>query len=344
MLITVIATIFVIGLLVFFHEFGHFATAKATGMGVHEFAIGFGPKLISKKYGDTVYSLRIIPLGGFNKIAGMDPDEEQDDKSFNSKPIWARMVVIFAGSFMNFVLPVLLILLVISISGIDTPSDQAVIGTAIAGQPAANSGLMSGDRILEVNGTKIQTWTEMVKTIRTNDDAPLVINYERGGQYGTATIVPEYNQNTNYRVIGVVPIINNYQPGPIEAIGLAIKQTYLWAAAILEGLRDMFIGRAPAEVAGPIGVAKIVGEVAQMGILPLLKIAAFLSINIGLLNLLPVPALDGGHIVTLAVEAVRRKPLSPEKLQFVQMIGLALLVMLFIFATFKDVTRIFMGK
>jgi len=344
LLLTIVATIFVIGLLVFFHEFGHFATAKATGMGVHEFAIGFGPKLISKKYGDTVYSLRIIPLGGFNKIAGMDPDEEQNEYSFNAKPIWARMLVIFAGSFMNFVLPVLLLYLVLLTSGMDIPSNQAVVGTVIAGQPAAKAGLSSGDRITAINGVKVETWTEMVNAIRQSGDQALEINYERDSKSGAATVVPEYNEGSNVKMIGVAPVVNHYQPNPWDAAGIAVKQTYLWAAAIIGGFHDMFIGKAPAEVAGPLGVAKIVGEVAQIGFIPLLKLAAFLSINIGMLNLLPVPALDGGHIVTLAVEAIRRKPLSPEKQQFVQMIGLALLVMLFVFATFKDVTRWFEGK
>ncbi|MBP2654915.1 MAG: metalloprotease RseP [Firmicutes bacterium] len=344
MLTTIIATIFVIGLLVFFHEFGHFVTAKFTGMRVDEFAIGFGPKLISKRQGETVYSLRIIPLGGFNKIAGMSTDEEQDERSFSSKPIWARMLVIFAGSFMNFVLPVLLIFLVISNSGIDIPSNQAVIGNVIANQPAARAGLINGDRILEINGVKVESWTQVVAAIRNISDAQMEITFMRGDSTSTVTVIPEYTEGVNYRVIGVAPVVNKYQPGLLEAAGLAVKQTFMWSVAILEGFRDMFTGRVPAEVAGPIGVAKIVGEVAQVGFIPLLRIAAFLSINIGMINLLPVPVLDGGHIVTLAVEGVRRKPISKEKLQFFQMIGLALLIMLFIFATFKDVMRIFQNQ
>jgi len=344
LLTTIIATIFVIGLLVFFHEFGHFVTAKFTGMRVDEFAIGFGPKLISKRQGETVYSLRIIPLGGFNKIAGMSTDEEQDERSFSSKPIWARMLVIFAGSFMNFVLPVLLIFLVISNSGIDIPSNQAVIGNVIANQPAARAGLINGDRILEINGVKVESWTQVVAAIRNISDAQMEITFMRGDSTSTVTVIPEYTEGVNYRVIGVAPVVNKYQPGLLEAAGLAVKQTFMWSVAILEGFRDMFTGRVPAEVAGPIGVAKIVGEVAQVGFIPLLRIAAFLSINIGMINLLPVPVLDGGHIVTLAVEGVRRKPISKEKLQFFQMIGLALLIMLFIFATFKDVMRIFQNQ
>lgn len=337
---TVIATIFVLGLLIFFHELGHFVTAKMTGMRVHEFAIGFGPKLISKSYGETVYSLRIVPLGGFNKIAGMDPDEEQDEGSFNSKPVWARMLVIFAGSFMNFVLPVLLFVIIFLSAGIDTPSEQAIIGSVFQDKPAATAGLAEGDRVTAVNGAKIDSWRQFVAVIQGNAGNQLNVTYERNGAAQTTKVTPEYEAKGNRGIIGVMPVIINYKPGFIEASGLAVKQVYTIAVAMLDGLKQMATGRAPADVAGPIGVAQMAGQVAQLGIIPLLQFAAFLSINLGLINLLPVPVLDGGHIVTLAVEAVRGKPLSPEKTQFIQMIGFTLLMMLLLLATFKDITRL----
>lgn len=337
---TVIATIFVIGLLVLFHELGHFVTAKLLGMRVHEFAIGFGPKLISRRSGETLYSLRIIPLGGFNKIAGMDPDEEQDEYSFNRKPIWARMLVIFAGSFMNFVLPVMLFIMVFLTAGIDKPSDQAVLGTILADKPAAQSGLAAGDRILSIDGATVNNWTEFVGTIRNSANKKLTITYERGGNVATTSVVPEFDAQANRGVIGVMPEVVNYRPGFGEAFALSVKQTYMIAATMLAGIIQMVTGQAPADVAGPIGVAQMAGQVAQLGFIPLLQFAAFLSINLGLLNLLPVPVLDGGHLVTLAVEAVRGKPLSRDKMQFIQMIGFALLLMLMVLATFKDITRL----
>jgi regulator of sigma E protease len=338
---TIVATVFVLGLLVLVHEIGHFVTARLTGMGVREFGIGFGPALASKKVGDTVYSLNLVPLGGFVKIAGMDPDEEQTAESYGSKPIWARMIVIAAGSIMNFLLPVLLFFIVLLGSGVDQVSEKPIIGGILPARPAARAGIAAGDRIVAVNGEKIESWMHFVQVIRVSADKQVTIAYERNGVPGTVAVVPEFDAKANRGVIGVTPVITNYRPGPGEAAFLAVKQTAAVTATIFTGLVQMIIGQAPADVAGPIGVAQMTGQVAQLGFLPLLQFAAFLSINLGLINLLPVPVLDGGHLVTLAVEAVRGKPLSRSKLQIIQTIGFALLMTLLLLATFKDITRIF---
>ena len=337
---TLIATIFVFGLLIFFHELGHFLTAKLVGMRVEEFAIGFGPKLLSRKYGETVYSLRIIPLGGFNKISGMDPDEEQDERSFNSKPIWARMLVIVAGSTMNFILPVILFFFVFIGAGIDTPSNSPIIGNVFPDKPAAEAGLQPGDRIISVNETDINSWRDFVNVVQTNAGNQLMIRYETNGTVKNISVTPEYDNKADRGIIGVMPKIENYQPGIIEGIGLALKQTYTVAGSMVTGIAQMITGKASAELAGPIGVAQMAGEVAQLGIVPLLQFAAFLSINLGLINLLPVPVLDGGHLVTLAIEGVRGKSLSRNKMQFIQMVGFALLMILLIITTFKDIARL----
>ncbi|MDT8901331.1 RIP metalloprotease RseP [Anaeroselena agilis] len=338
---TIIATVFVLGLLVLVHEIGHFVSARLTGMAVREFGIGFGPALVSKRFGETVYSLNLVPLGGFVKIAGMDPDEEQTEKSYGAKPIWARMLVIAAGPVMNFVLPALLFFIVLLGAGVDNASDKPIIGSIIADRPAARAGLAAGDRIMSVNGGKIDTWMDFVQVIRVNADKKVTIVYDRGGVTKEAAIVPEYDAKTNRGIIGVTPQVTNYRPGPGEAFVMAVKQTVVVTAAIFGGLVQMITGQAPADVAGPIGVAQMTGQVARMGFLPLLQFAAFLSINLGLINLLPVPVLDGGHLVTLAFEAVRGKPLSRSKLQIIQTIGFALLMTLMLLATFKDITRIF---
>lgn len=335
-----IATIFVFGLLILFHELGHFITAKLVGMRVDEFAIGFGPKLVSWKRGETLYSLRIIPLGGFNKIAGMDPEAEQDEQSFAAKPIWARMLVIVAGSTMNFVLPILLLAGVFFSAGIDTPSTEAVIGSILPDKPAARAGLVTGDRILAVNDSQIGEWRDFVEVVQGNAGNQLKISYERNGQISNISMVPEYDQKANRGIVGIMPQIHNYQPNLFESMGLAVKQTYLVAASMVVGIAQMITGQISADVAGPIGVVQMTGEVAQMGMIPLLQFAAFLSINLGLINLLPVPMLDGGHVVTLAIEGIRGKPLSSSKMQAIQMIGLVLLMMLMIMATFKDVARL----
>ncbi len=335
---TIIATIFVIGLLVVFHEFGHFITAKSVGMRVNEFAVGFGPQVVSHRHGETVYSLRAFPLGGFVKIAGMDPDEEQDEKSYQTKPIWARMLVIAAGSLMNFILPVLLFFFIILATGIDTPT--TTIANVLEDSPAAQAGLQPGDRITMVNGAPIGNWQQFVAAIQANGDGRMTIGLDRNGSPQQMIITPQPDPKTNRQIIGVASEVAHYQPGPGEAATLAVQQTYMIATTMLSGIGQMITGKAPADVAGPIGVAQMAGQVAQLGIVPLLKFAAFLSINLGLINLLPVPVLDGGHIVTLAVEGIRGKPLSRDKLQWIQLVGFTLLMLLFLLATYKDISRL----
>jgi len=335
---TLLATIFVIGLLVFFHELGHFITAKSVGMRVDEFAIGFGPKLLSKRYGETVYSLRAFPLGGFNKIAGMDSEEEQDEYSFNTKPIWARILVIISGPLMNFVLAVLLLGIVYVGYGIET--DVAIVGTIMPGKPAFHAGLAEGDQILSIDGIKVESWRQFVSMIQISADQPLAITYKRGEQTSTVTVKPEFDQQAKRALIGVTKKVTLQRQSLGEAIVLSVQQVYTLSGGMLSGIGQMIFGQAPADLVGPVGVAQMAGEVAQLGIFPLLHFAAILSINLGLLNLLPIPALDGGHVVTLTVEALRGKPLSPQKAQFIQLIGFSLLMIILLLTTFKDIARL----
>ena len=337
---TIIATILVFGLLVLVHELGHFITAKLTGMRVSEFAIGFGPKLLWKKSGETEYSVRAIPLGGFNKIDGMDPEEEQDERGFSRKPVWARAVVIAAGSLMNFVLPVLLFTIVFFANGIETVSDKPMIGALIPGKPAVQSGLSVGDKIVKVNGAPVGNWREVVETIRGAKDSLTLELVTVAGKPRTVTMIPEIDSKSGRALIGIVPVIDKQKLSLAESISRAVSQTFAIAGKMLTGLGQMFTGKAEADIAGPIGVMKLTGEMAQLGIVPLLQFAGFLSINLGLINLLPVPLLDGGHLITLLLEAIRRKPLSAKQIHYTQMVGIALLGTLMLFATFKDLIRL----
>jgi len=340
MIITILATIFVFGMLVLVHELGHFVTAKLTGMRVSEFAIGFGPKLFWKKHGETEYSIRMIPLGGFNKIDGMDPEEKLDERSFSNKPVWARTLVIAAGSLMNFVLPVLLFTIVFLWSGIESVSDKPVIGAVIPGKPAVQSGIAPGDTVLKVNGNPVGTWREVVETIRVSKDSLTLEMKTKEGKNRTVTMMPEMEPKSGRALIGIVPVIDRQIPGFFEAVSLSVQHTYTVAGKMLSSLGQMFTGRAEADIAGPIGVMRMTGEMAQLGFVPLLQFAAFLSINLGLINLLPVPLLDGGHIVTLLVEAIRRKPLNAAQVRYIQMVGMALLGLLMLYATLKDLIRL----
>lgn len=190
---TILAAIFVFGVLITVHEFGHFITAKMTGMRVDEFAIGFGPNIFQKKVGETLYSLRIIPLGGYNKIAGMDPEEPDSDDSFKSKSIPARMLVILAGSLMNFLLPIILFFSIFMINGIQKPVDQPILGTIMEDKAAAQAGLQVGDRILAISGEKIVTWNDLVVTLQKYPDKEITVTAEHQGAVKNYQMTPAYD-------------------------------------------------------------------------------------------------------------------------------------------------------
>lgn len=338
-MLTILAAIFVFGVLVTVHEFGHFITAKLTGMRVDEFAIGFGPKIYQQQEGETLYSLRAIPLGGYNRIAGMDPDDPPEPGSFKSRPIPARMLVILAGALMNFILPVLLFSGIFMAEGMDELVNEPVLGTVAPYQAAERAGLKAGDRILAINGRPMGDWNEIVATLRGNGVQEVTLTAERGGQTAEYKMTPVYNSELQRPLIGISPRMEKRSFAPLEAVQMGFKYTGYIITAMLEGLQKIITGRQAAEVAGPIGVAQMAGQVAQQGVLPLINFVAFLSINLGVINLLPLPALDGGHFVLLLLEALRGKPLGSRAMSNIQAVGVALILGITLFSTFKDITR-----
>lgn len=338
-MLTILAAVFVFGVLVTVHEFGHFITAKLTGMRVDEFAIGFGPKLYQQREGDTLYSLRAIPLGGYNKIAGMDPDDPLEPNSFKSKPIPARMLVILAGALMNFILPVLLFSGIFMVEGRQQMVNEPVLGTVVEKMAAADAGLRAGDRILAINGKPVQTWMEVVATLRENGAKPVELTAESGGATKTLTLTPVYDKEAGRPLVGISPKFEKHSLGFFGSISEGVSYTKNIILAMVNGLYKIISGQAPAEVSGPIGVAQMAGQVAEQGLLPLISFVAFLSINLGVINLLPLPALDGGHFVLLILEALRGKPLGSKAMTNIQMVGVAMILALTVFSTFKDITR-----
>ncbi len=339
-LLTIVSAIFVLGLLVTAHELGHFVTAKLTGMRVDEFAIGFGPKLISRKRGETVYSIRAVPLGGFNDIAGMDPSNKPEDgRGFCDKSIPARMLVIVAGSAMNFILPVFLFFGVIFFNGNSEPSTEPVFGQVIEGLPASEAGLMAGDRVLSLNGREISTWAEFSKGLDAlADDQAATLKYERGDQISEVTLTPITEGSRH--LIGVRSDTKTTYPGFFESIGLAVGRTVDFTMMMLAALVDLLGAPSQADVSGPIGIAQMAGQAASAGFAALISFAALLSLNLAIINMLPVPALDGGHFVTLLIEAVRGKPLTPKALMYTQRVGVVLMLLLMIVATKNDIVRV----
>ena len=377
---TIVAAIFVFGLLVLVHELGHFMVAKLTGMRVDEFAIGFGPKLWSRKYGETLYAIRAVPLGGFNRIAGMDyeiiermgneaeekaddggresgwrryipsvnrenvvmvPDDEgAGERAYFRRPIWARMLMVLAGSFMNFILPLFIFFGIFYFSGVATPSPEPVIGAVMAEKPAAMAGLRQGDRILTIDGSEVTKWDDISRSIQGAEGKPFKLTYQRDGEVRSTTLIPEEEPESKRVIIGITSSADIHQPGLLEAAGLAAQKVFFVLMAMVGALIQLMLGSVGAEaLSGPVGIVQMTGEVANQGILPLLNFTAFLSLNLGLINLLPVPALDGGHFVMLVLEGLRGKPLGPKAMYYIQAAGVTLLVSLMIFTTFNDLMK-----
>ena len=344
---TLVSAILVFGLLVFVHELGHFITAKLTGMQVDEFAVGFGPKLVSYKYGETVYTIRVVPLGGFNDIAGMTPEDNTvGERGYAAKPILSRMIVILAGAAMNLFLPVLLFWGVFFFHGVQQANPEPVLGRVIESRPAAEAGLREGDRIISVNGKAVADWSNLVEIIRQGkSDTPLNMQVYRASEQRefTTSVSPQYDASLNYSVIGIMNAVTVKEVGFTESVTLAVAGTKAVIVTMVEGLYRIILELSGEELSGPIGVAQMAGEVAQQGLIPLINFTAFLSINLGIVNLLPIPALDGGHFLTLCVEAVRGKPLGPKAMTYIQNAGIGIIILLMLLAVKNDIMRIIMG-
>lgn len=334
-MVTFLASIFVFGIIVIFHELGHFTVAKIVGIRVKEFAIGFGPTIVKKLKGETLYSIRALPLGGFVKMSGED-EVTDDERSFNRFSVQARMVVIAAGPIMNFILTVFLFILISFTLGV--ASNTPEIGHIIPGGRAEEVGLKDRDFILQIDNQKVETWQEVVTIINSNPEKRINFLVERNGETLEFDVTPIKDSETGRGIIGIAPKVKQYNLllSMKDGFERTIWLTVLWITSIIQ----IISGRAPAEVIGPVGIVQMVGEAAQMGFLNLIYIAALLSINLGLLNLLPIPALDGSRLIFLAIEGIRKKPIDPEKEGFIHFIGFAILMMLMVFIAYKDILNL----
>ncbi len=342
---SIVIAIIMLAVLILAHELGHFMVARWIGIPVHEFSLGFGTKLLSAQKGGTEYSLRLIPLGGYVRMAGEEPGDMNEPAGFNNRKPWEKMAVSFAGAFMNLVLAVLIFIYIFAVIGVAQPMDDALVGEIVSGKPAASAGLQTNDRILTVNGMDIASWEQFVDTIKTNQvGAPMDIEIERDGAISHLTIKSVLDETSGNPIIGVYPQIQYARQGILEAIKLGFIQTYDMTVLLLGGLGMLVSGQASSgDLAGPVGIYTMVGEAAQGGMIYLLSFTAFLSINLGIINLLPIPALDGSRIVFGMIEAVRRKPMDPEKEGFIHWLGFLFLMLLIVFVTYNDIVRLIKG-
>lgn len=336
---TILGTIFVFGLIVFVHELGHFLTAKWSKMRVDEFAIGFGPALWKKQYGETLYSIRAIPLGGYNKIAGMDPAEKDDPGSFQGKSVWKRFIVISAGAMMNFILAIVLFFGLFATVGTSIPSDEAIVGRVQENSPAAMAKFENGDRIISIDGVTVAKWKDMSPLFSKHVDEVVDVVVERNKEQQVLSVIPKSAGDRG--IIGIYPgmQVQSYSVG--EAFEKAVSGTVKMITDMFSGVWRMVSGKEEANVSGPLGIAQLAGEAANLGFVVLLQLTAILSVNLGVLNLLPVPMLDGGYLVMLLVEGITGKRLSTKTLEYIQMTGLIILMTLFIYSTSSDITRLF---
>ncbi len=334
---TLIIAIAVFGLLILAHELGHFIAAKAAGIRVVEFSIGMGPSILSIKGKETLYSLRLLPIGGYNKMAGMEPGEEDDERGFNKQSVAKRMGVILAGSVMNFLLALFLFVIVFMILG--TPSQSTLIGKVVPGSPAETAGLRAGDKILEVDGERVQNWNELLEKIqhRSGEKTQLLVDRGEGKFY--VYLVPETDPETGKGMIGIWRAWE--RQSFYNSIIMGINQAVRIMVLLITSIVQMITGEVAPEVAGPVGIVQLLGEAAKFGVVNVLNFTAVLSLNLGLINLFPIPALDGSRLIFLGIEGITRRPVNPEKENFIHLVGFALLIMLMVVITYQDIMRIF---
>lgn len=417
---TVIAFIIIFGALVFFHELGHFVLAKRAGILCREFAIGMGPKVLSIKRGETLYTIRLLPIGGYVRMAGEDPEivdikaghriglllndsevvtkiilnnkdkfpearvinvEDADlehklfikgyaeddlednlltfsikedavivengvetqiapyDRQFASKTLLQRTLAIFAGPAMNFVLAFLLFIVIALVQGM--PSNEAKLGRITEDGAAISAGLKEGDNVISIDGQSVTSWTEVVSIIQKSPGENLEFLIDRNGEEMQIEVTPEESE-VEGKTIGLVGVYSPMEKSPLKSIQFGFEQTYTWTKTIIGAVGKLVTGQFSIDaLGGPVAIYQSTDTVAQSGVYSLINWAAVLSINLGIMNLLPLPALDGGRLLFFAIEAIRGKPIDRQKEGMVHFIGFALLMLLMIVVTWNDIQRFF---
>ena len=349
------AFVVVLGVLIFFHELGHFLMARFFGVGVETFSLGFGPKIYKKRVGLTEYCLSAIPLGGYVKMIGEAPGALLTDGetrySFTHKRLYQKMIIVAAGPVFNFLLAVLLFFLIFQTTG--TFEVRPIVGEVLENSPAQAAGLRPGDEVVSIRGTAIASWDEMVGLIGGSKGAPIDFVIQRGDQRLTVTLEPRPTPSTNLfgepedkYMIGISASgdVVHHTLNPVQAMIQGVTQTWEISRLTLLSFVKIIQGSVSAKtIGGPIMIAQMAGEQAQAGFASLAFFIAVLSINLGIINLLPVPVLDGGHLFFFALEGISGKSLGDGFREKANQIGVALLVALMVFAFYNDILRVFNG-
>ncbi len=340
----IVIAILIFCIIVIVHELGHFLLAKMNGIAVKEFSIGFGPTLIGYTKNETKYCIRLVPFGGACIFDDEDPDKIEES-TFRKASVWARIAVIAAGPIFNFILAFIMALFVVGASGYVATD----ITSVIEGGPAAAAGLQAGDKILKVGNERVRLFREISLFAYMNQDKPAVITYLRDGEKQQTTLQPEYKEDWGQYYFGISGSVVK-GGSPLRVIQYSVYEVRYWISSTLKSIGMIFEGKITKDdVSGPVGITMMVGDIYEEAapegvsaiILSMLNIAILISANLGVMNLLPLPALDGGRLMFMFIEVVRRKPISPEKEGMVHFVGLALLMILMVFIMYNDITRLF---
>ncbi|MCH5250753.1 MAG: RIP metalloprotease RseP [Lachnospiraceae bacterium] len=350
---TVILFVIVFGIVVISHEFGHFLIGKRNGIRVLEFAVGMGPNIFSFQKGETKYSLKLLPFGGaciFDGEDGITSQEEEngedDGHSFLTANVWARIATVFAGPLFNFIIAFIFSLILVAFNG----SDKPVVQNIMENSAAEEAGILPGDEIVRINGERIRIYREITLISALNNGDAMEIQLKRDGETRNVTLIPRYSSEDDRYYIGFRGSGEFIKCGPVDVFKYGVYEVRYWVKATYKSLLIILHGQAKKEdISGPVGIAQLVGEtyeeVKPYGIsyviFTMMNIVILLSVNLGILNLLPLPALDGGRLIFMFVEVIRGKPISPEKEGMVHFAGLVVFMMLMVFVMYNDIMKIF---
>lgn len=348
--LTIVSFLIIFMVVVVSHEFGHYIIARINGIRVNEFTIGFGPALFKKKGRVTEFVIRLFPFGGACIFDGMDgePTQESDgfNKGFNEAPVWGRISTVLAGPVFNVILAFFLALPLVWVYGADLPN----VVVAYEGYPAYEAGIREGDRVIKVDGHRVHLWREVIIRSLMNSGEPMDIVWEHEGQRYSSTITPAWSEEDQRYYIGFSGGTDIISCKNLNLIPYSWYEVRYWLDATIQSLKHMVTGHAKLDdLAGPVGVANVIDETIedtqQYGgftvFMNMVNLAVLLSVNLGIMNLLPIPALDGGRLLFLLFEAVSGRRVPPEKEGFVHMIGIILLLVLMVVVMFNDIGRFF---
>ncbi|MBI4668482.1 MAG: site-2 protease family protein [Elusimicrobia bacterium] len=346
-----LSIIIALGLVVFFHEFGHFISCKLLGIRVLTFAFGFGREIAGFTWGQTRYSLCAFPLGGFTKPAGEDPGELSGaPDEFFAKSWKARILVALAGPWMNYVFSFFLFWFAFWVLGVPEHSKEPVVGMALAGSPALEAGIQAGDRLRMIYAkggqekAGIESWDEMSDFIHARPNARLELHIERDGFPKVIDVFTQKDERRGIGLIGITPQVNYRKMGFTEAVIASLRELVHWSVSSLVYLWDKMRRGEKPDLAGPVGIVSMMSKAAKAGTADFLSLLAVISIAIGFFFFFLIPLLDGGHVVLYLWEAVSRRKITRNFLMRANTVGLAILIPVFIFAFYNDIDRVWAGR